>query len=109
MDVEGMLMKASLSEDSIYASRARSHLPIAFQYWIDRARSVKIRSMQARETGSPLERFFEGPIHEKYLPILWDHVRRESDTQGNLEKQTHGNRSERVQMKQEAQYNLSLR
>ena len=65
--------------------------------------------MQARETGNPLERFFEDPIHEKDLPILLGHARRGSDTLGSLERQTHGNPSERVQMEQEAQYNLSLR
>jgi hypothetical protein len=70
MDVEGMLMKPSLSEDSIYASSVRLHQPIEFQYWIGRVQSVKIRSMQAREIGSPLELFFEVPIHAQDLPIL---------------------------------------
>jgi hypothetical protein len=70
MDVEGMLMKPSLIEDSIYASLVRSRQPIEFQYWKDRVRFVKIRSMQAREIGSPLELFFEAPIHAQYLLIL---------------------------------------
>jgi hypothetical protein len=70
MDVEGMLMKPSLSEDSIYASSVRLHQLIEFQYWIGRVQSVKIRSMQVREIGSPLELFFEAPIHAQYLPIL---------------------------------------
>ena len=65
--------------------------------------------MQARETGSPLERFFEGPIHEKDLPTLRGHVRRGSDTLGNPERQTHGSPSELVRKEQVAQYNLSLR
>jgi hypothetical protein len=70
MDVEGMLMKPSLSEDSIYESSVRLHQPIEFQYWIGRGRFVKIQSMQAREIGSPLELFFEAPIHAQYLPTL---------------------------------------
>jgi len=109
MDVAGMLMKPSSSEDSKYASSVRLYLPFGFQYWTDRGRSVKIRSMQVRETGSPLERFFEGPIREKDLPILRGHARRVSDTPSNLGRQKHVNRSERDQMEQEAQYNLSPR
>jgi hypothetical protein len=70
MDVAGKLMKPSLSEDSKDASSVRSNLPIGFLYSIDRVRFVKIRSMQAREIGSPLELFFEVPIHAKDLPIL---------------------------------------